>query len=114
MKFGIIGAGMIGQFHGKAIEAMEGGQLHSVFDVRSEAAEKLAQQFGARPFSDIEAFLGDQELEIVTVGTPSGAHLDPSVAALQAGKHVVCEKPLEITPERIDMMINAAEENKVT
>ena len=114
MKFGIIGAGMIGQFHGKAIEAMEGGELHSVFDVRGEAAEKLAQQFGAKGFSDLNEFLGDDELEVVTVGTPSGAHLDPSMAALQAGKHVVCEKPLEITPERIDMMLNTAEENKVT
>lgn len=114
MKFGIIGAGMIGQFHGKAIEAMTGGDLHSVFDLREEAAAKLAGQFGAKPFSDLDAFLADPELEVVTVGTPSGAHLDPSVAALKAGKHVICEKPLEITPERIDMMLNVAEENEVT
>lgn len=114
MKFGIIGAGMIGQFHGKAIEAMVGGELHSVFDLRAGAAAKLAEQFGAKPFSDIDEFLADPELQVVTVGTPSGAHLDPSLAALQAGKHVICEKPLEITPERIDMMLNIAEENKVT
>ncbi len=114
MKFGIIGAGMIGQFHGKAIEAMAGGQLHSVFDVRGDAAEKLAAQFGARAFSDIQNFLADEELQLVTIGTPSGAHLDPAISALQAGKHVVCEKPLEITPERIDMMLNTAEENNVT
>ena len=114
MKFGIIGAGMIGQFHGKAIEAMDGGELHSVFDLRAEAAELLAEQFGAKPFSDIDQFLADEELQVVTVGTPSGAHLDPSLAALQAGKHVICEKPLEVTPERIDLMRNAAEENSVT
>ena len=114
MKFGIIGAGMIGQFHGKAIEAMKGGELHSVYDLRAEGAEKLAEQFGARAFSSLDEFLADDGLQVVTVGTPSGAHLDPSVAALQAGKHAVCEKPLEITPERIDMMLNTAEENKVT
>ena len=114
MKFGIIGAGMIGQFHGKAIEAMDGGELHSVFDLRAEAAELLAEQFGAKPFSDIDQFLADEELQVVTVGTPSGAHLDPSMAALRAGKHVICEKPLEVTPERIDLMRNAAEENSVT
>ena len=114
MKFGIIGAGMIGQFHGKAIEAMAEGELHSVFDLRAEAAAKLAEQFGAKSYSDLHEFLADDELQVVTVGTPSGAHLDPAMAALQAGKHVVCEKPLEVTPERIDMMLNTAEANKVT
>ena len=114
MKFGIIGAGMIGQFHGKAIEAMQGGELHSVFDLREEAADQLAKQFDAKPFSDLENFLADNELQIVTVGTPSGAHLDPSLAALNAGKHVICEKPLEITPERIDLMVKAAEANRVS
>ena len=114
MKFGIIGAGMIGQFHGKAIEAMDGGELHSVFDLRADAAEQLAKQFGAKPFSDIDQFLADDELQVVTVGTPSGAHLDPSLAALRAGKHVIREKPLEVTPERIDLMMDAAEKNGVS
>ena len=114
MKFGIIGAGMIGQFHGKAIEAMDGGELHSVFDLRADAAEQLAKQFGAKPFSDMDQFLADDELQVVTVGTPSGAHLDPSLAALRAGKHVICEKPLEVTPERIDLMMDAAEKNGVS
>ena len=114
MKFGIIGAGMIGQFHAKAITAMEGGELHSVFDLRQESADKLAEEYGAKGYSNIESFLGDPELEIVTVGTPSGAHLEPSLAALNAGKHVICEKPLEITTERIDQLIEAAEKNGKT
>ena len=114
MKFGIIGAGMIGRFHAKAIQEMTGGELHSVFDLRAEGAEKLASEFGAKPYSDINAFLSDPELEIVTIGTPSGAHLDPALAALNAGKHVICEKPLEVTPERIDLMMAAAEKNGVT
>jgi len=114
MKFGIIGAGMIGHFHAKAITAMTGGELHSVFDLRQEAADKLAAEYGGKAFSNIEEFLSDPELEIVTVGTPSGAHLDPSLAALNAGKHVICEKPLEITTERIDQLIEAAEKNGKT
>lgn len=114
MKFGIIGAGMIGHFHAKAITDMTGGELHSVFDLRQEAADKLAGEYGAKAFSDMEAFLADPELEIVTVGTPSGAHLEPSLAALNAGKHVICEKPLEITLERIDTLTNAARENGKT
>ncbi len=114
MKFGIVGAGMIGHFHAKAITAMTGGELHSVFDLRAEAAEKLAKEYGAKAFSQMEEFLADPELEIVTVGTPSGAHLDPALAALNAGKHVICEKPLEVTTRRIDQLMEAAERNGKT
>ena len=114
MKFGIIGAGMIGHFHAKAITAMTGGTLHSVFDLRQEAAEKLASEYGGTAYSDMAEFLADDDLEIVTVGTPSGAHLEPSLAALNAGKHVICEKPLEITLERIDQLTAAAAANGKT
>lgn len=105
---------MIGNFHAKAITAMTGGELHSVFDLRQESADKLAGEFGAKGYSNIDEFLADPELEIVTVGTPSGAHLEPSLAALNAGKHVICEKPLEITTERIDQLVDAAEKNGKT
>ena len=114
MKFGIIGAGMIAHFHAKAIEAMADGELHSVYGRRPEAAEELGRELGCQAYSDLDAFLNDPELEIVTIATPSGAHLEPALAAAKAGKHVVCEKPLEVTPERIDMMIAACEEAGVT
>ena len=114
MKFGIIGAGMIGHFHAKAITAMTGGEILSVFDLRAEAADKLAAEYSGKGYSDINEFLADPELEIVTIGTPSGAHLDPALAALNAGKHVICEKPLEITLERIDQITAAAAANNVT
>ncbi|MDP0491858.1 MAG: Gfo/Idh/MocA family oxidoreductase [Verrucomicrobiota bacterium JB023] len=114
MNFGIIGAGMIGNFHAKAITAMEGGTLHSVFDLNQERADKLASEFGAKGYSDMDAFLGDSGLDVVTVGTPSGAHLDPTLAALNAGKHAIVEKPLEITTERIDQLTDAATKNGKT
>lgn len=114
MKFGIIGAGMIAHFHAKAIEAMGDGELHSVYGRRAEAAEELARELGCQAYIDLEAFLNDPELDIVTIATPSGAHLEPALAAANAGKHVICEKPLEVTPERIDMMIAACEEAGVT
>lgn len=114
MKFGIIGAGMIGQFHAKAMTAMSGGDLHSVFDLRLESAEKLASDYSAKAHDQIADFLADPELEIVTIGTPSGAHFDPAMAAIAAGKHVIIEKPLEITTERIDQMMHTAKQNSVT
>ena len=114
MKFGIIGAGMIGRFHAKAITDMTGGTLHSVFDLNQERAEALAADFGAKAYSDMNAFLADENLDIVTVGTPSGAHLDPTLAALNAGKHAIVEKPLEVTTERIDQLMDAAQKSGKT
>lgn len=105
---------MIGHFHAKAITAMTGGELHSVFDLRPDAAEKLAGEYNAKGFGDMQTFLADPELQVVTIGTPSGAHLEPALAAIHAGKHVIIEKPLEITTARIDQMVAAAEANGVT
>lgn len=114
MKFGIIGAGMIANFHAKAIAAMEDGELHSFYGRRREAVDEMVTENGGKAYTDLDAFLADPELDIVTIATPSGAHLDPALAAAKAGKHVVCEKPLEITPERIDRMIAACDEAGVT
>jgi len=108
MNFGIIGSGMIARIHAQAITAMEGGKLHSIFNHRAEGAEKLAAVHGVRSFADFAEFLADPELEVVTICTPSGAHFEPALAALAAGKHVIVEKPLEVTTERIDRMISAA------
>ena len=114
MKFGIIGAGMIANFHAKAIEAMDDGKLHSVFGRNPEKADALGAELGCKAYSDLDEFLNDPELDIVTIATPSGAHLEPAVAAAKAGKHIICEKPLEVTPERIDQMIAACDEAGVT
>eukprot|EP00903_Cladosiphon_okamuranus_P003921 g3919.t1 len=105
---------MIAHFHAKAINAMNGGELHSVFTRRLDAAEALTGEYGGKPFSDLHEFLADPELDIVTIATPSGAHFEPVLASLNAGKHVICEKPLEITTERIDRLITAAERNGKT
>lgn len=108
MKFGIIGSGMIAHLHARAISAMEESSLHSVCNHRAGGAEKLAAQYGVRAFADLTEFLADPKLEVVTICTPSGAHFEPALAALSAGKHVICEKPLEVTTHRIDQLIAAA------
>lgn len=109
MKFGIIGTGSIGKIHAAAIEAMTGSSLHAVYHPRAQRAEEFAGAYGAKVYSDLKAFLVDPELEIVTVATPSGLHFDAVNAALRAGKHVICEKPLEITTDRIDLLIETAQ-----
>jgi predicted dehydrogenase len=112
-KIGIVGCGMIANFHAKAIQAA-GGTLVACFDTRGEAADKLAGQYqGCKPYHDIQTFLANTDIDIVTIGTPSGAHLEPAVAAAEAGKHVIVEKPLEITLERCHKIIAACEKNNV-
>jgi UDP-N-acetyl-2-amino-2-deoxyglucuronate dehydrogenase len=114
MKFGIIGAGMISGFHARAIAAMEGSELAGVASRRYDGAHSFAKEHETRPYESIDALLADSEIDIVTIGTPSGAHFEPAMAAIEAGKHVVIEKPLEITTERIDQMTAAAKARGVT
>ena len=113
--FGIIGLGTIAEFHAKAIQAMEGGHLACAYSRSGgEKADKFARDFGVKVYSgDINDFLQAPGLEVVTVATPSGAHLEPALAAAQRKKHVMCEKPLEITLERSDKLIAACKKNKV-
>lgn len=105
---------MIGGFHAKAIEAMSNGELGGVASRDKERAAVFAEQNNTRVYDSVEAMLADPTIEIVTIGTPSGAHLDSAMAAIEAGKHVIIEKPLEITTERIDKMVAAAKAKKVT
>ncbi len=113
LGFGIVGCGKIAEFHARAIDAVDGAELVAVFDKAPGAARRLNDNWGCHDYSDIEEFLAHDGLDVVTIATPSGAHLEPAVAAANAGKHVICEKPLEITLERVDAMIRACAENDV-
>lgn len=108
MKFGIIGTGMIAGIHARAIAGLPGCDLHSVFNHRPEGARAFATSHQVRAYHDLAGFLADPDLDIVTICTPSGAHFDPALAALMAGKHVIVEKPIEVATRRIDALIAAA------
>src|SRR5204862_3615334 len=64
-------------------------------------------------YTELAPALANPKVDIVIVSTPSGAHMEPAVAAASAGKHVVVEKPLEVTLERCDAVIDACDKNKV-
>jgi UDP-N-acetyl-2-amino-2-deoxyglucuronate dehydrogenase len=107
LGFGIIGCGMISGFHARALGDVRGAKLVACFDTREEAAVKFASQYNCQPYTRLDAMLADPRVDIVTVATPSGAHMEPAVAAARAGKHVIVEKPLEITLKRCDRIIEA-------
>ncbi|MCP4476471.1 MAG: Gfo/Idh/MocA family oxidoreductase [Planctomycetaceae bacterium] len=111
--FGIVGCGMISNFHARAIEEIRGAKFVACFDNRLESAERLASEFGGVAYSDLNAMLADPKVDVVTICTPSGAHMEPAVAAANAGKHVIIEKPLEVTLKRCDKIIDACERNNV-
>ncbi|MEZ5940817.1 MAG: Gfo/Idh/MocA family oxidoreductase [Planctomycetaceae bacterium] len=108
--FGIVGCGMIAHFHAKAIQAIPGAKVVGCFNQNFAKAETFAGEYGCTPYDSLEAMLANPEISVVTICTPSGAHLDPAVAAAKAGKHVLVEKPLEITLERCDAIIAACKE----
>lgn len=111
--FGIIGLGVIAEFHAKAIENMTGARLVAGFDPVPGRAKAFGELHKCRGYENIADFLKDPELEIVTVATPSGLHLDGAVAAAEAKKHVIVEKPLEVTPERCKAIVEACRKNNV-
>ena len=104
--FGIVGCGMIANFHARAIQDIRGAKLVACFDTMPASADRLAAATGCKAYHDLDQMLADPGVDVVTIGTPSGAHLEPAVAAARAGKHVIVEKPLEITLRRCDRIID--------
>lgn len=112
-KFGVVGTGMISEFHAQAFAAMEGAELVAAFDRSSERVESFAKKYSCTSYSDLDSFLAHEDLDIVTICTPSGSHLDPALAAARAGKHLIVEKPLDVTVAKIDEMQRVCKENGV-
>lgn len=106
---GIIGTGMIAQHHAKAIEGVHGARVVAIASRSEQRAKQVAGQIGCRAYGDVSAMLADPEVQIVSICTPSGAHMEPAIAAAKAGKHIIIEKPLEISLQRCDQIIETAD-----
>lgn len=111
--FGIIGLGMISEFHAKAIENIKGARLVGGYDPVPSRAEDFARRHSCRSYSSLDDFLHDDDISIVTIATPSGLHLDGAVAAANTKHHVIVEKPLEITPDRCRQIVECCRKNNV-
>jgi predicted dehydrogenase len=107
---------MIARFHVKALAEIPGAKIVALADSDLPRAHKLADDLGlahSNTYPEIPPLLARRDVDIVIVATPSGAHMPPAVAAAEAGKHVVVEKPLEITLERCDRIIEACDRHRV-
>ena len=106
MKFAIVGAGAIAQLRKAAIDLLEGSSLAGVYDMVPERATALAD--GARSYAVFDELLADATVDTVILCTPPDSHADMAVAAVEAGKHVIVEKPMAPTTKDCKRMIAAA------
>ena len=103
LGFGIIGCGMIAKLPRQGDRRRSRGQARRPASTRSRRRPtNWPRQTGCKAYHELDDLLADPACDVVTIGTPSGAHPEPAVAAARAGKHVIVEKPLEITLRRCD------------
>lgn len=109
----IAGIGAVAELHALAIGDIGGAEVVAGSCRTESKGREFAAEFDCTWYDDTEAMLDAEEPDVLSVCTPSGAHLGPTLAAAERGIDVLCEKPLEITTDRIDQMIAAAEANGV-
>jgi predicted dehydrogenase len=114
VRFGLIGAGLAAETHARELAAVEGAELHAVLARDAAKAERFRACYSARKaYCDLDHFLADADLDAVIIATPNGLHRDFAIAAARAAKHVVVEKPLEITTERGRDIVEACQQAQV-
>jgi len=116
----IVGVGVIGEWHIKLIQILKSQgypiDLVAVCDVAPDRIKPTLEKAGVAHvpvYSDLSQLLAKEDVNVVHICTPSGDHMNPAVMAMNAGKNVICEKPMEIKVDRIDQMIAAAANNDV-
>jgi predicted dehydrogenase len=109
-RIAIAGIGSVAEAHAHAIEAIDGVRLVAGSCRTETKGRAFAEEFDCDHYTSTEAMLDGSDADILTVCTPSGAHLEPTLAAAERGVDVLCEKPLEITTDRIDEMVDACDE----
>jgi len=112
-RFAIIGAGNIGKTHAQAITDISEAELRVVCEPIEERGRALAATYGADWVADYREAVTRPDVDVVCICTPSGSHAEPAVAAARAGKHLIVEKPIDVTLERIDRIIAAAKEGGI-
>lgn len=113
VRFALIGCGMIARMHAAAIAQIPEAELAGVFDPYTPSAEKFAREYSVTAYPSLEALLADGAIDAVCICTPSGLHTRQAVAAMEAGKAIVCEKPMSLTLQDADLLIDTAKRTGV-
>lgn len=108
--FAIVGCGVIAPMHEKAIRAQPDAELIAVMDIDPEIAKQRGAEFGVPFYTDLDALFARDDVQVVDVCVPSGLHAEIGVKAALAGKHVICEKPIDITLAAADRLTAACKE----
>ena len=112
IRVGIAGCGKIAQVrHLPEYQDRPDVTIRGLFDLNQERAKALAEQYKARAYASYEELLADPEIDAVSICTANIAHAEMAIAALRAGKHVLCEKPMATTLEDCERMVKAAKES---
>lgn len=111
VRMAVIGLKTFGKnAHVKAIVANENAELVAVCDIVEEIARKVADEYGVDYYLDYKELLGREDLDAITIATPDQIHREIAVAAMAAGKHVLCEKPLALSVEDCKAMVAASKQ----
>lgn len=112
IRVGVLGAGFMGAIHARAFARLADVQVVGIVDLSLEKAATVAHEMTARALTDPDILIQDPEIDIIDVCLPTPMHREYAVAALEAGKHVLCEKPIASSLAEADDIITAAEGNK--
>lgn len=108
VRFGLIGCGRVSPRHVQSVQELPDTRLVAVTDVIEPRAQRYARETGAVAYTDYRRMLERTDIDVVTICTPSGLHASMAIDALEAGKHVLCEKPMALSLADADRMIAAA------
>ena len=107
-RLAIVGAGIISKQHGIVVSKLAGEvELVAVVDIEEAKAQNLAQEHGGRAYTALTEALAAESIDIVVICTPTGSHAEIAIEALEADKHVIIEKPADITVDRADEILAA-------
>jgi predicted dehydrogenase len=113
LKIGIVGAGGFAGFASQSFLKVPGVKINAVFDINSRACDAMAEKLSAKPYTNFESFLLDENVEVVYIATPPYLHYPQSKEAILAGKHVICEKPAAIKTSEAEELIALARTKKL-
>ncbi|MGW7681647.1 Gfo/Idh/MocA family protein [Kribbella sp. NPDC054772] len=112
VRFAVLGCGVIGKHHAAVIDGLAGAELAAVVDIDPEAARALSEKYGVPAYGKLDDVLALGDIDGVAVCTPSGDHAGQAIAVLRADKHVVVEKPIDITAEAAAELAEAERTSK--